>query len=164
MYANLFEKLLSKRVEFLVLGGAAVSLHGFARMTEDIDILLQNSRDNIDRFVSAVSQWGDGCGKDLTFEDFQGPGCVRIEENFPLDVFTILNGKTYDDFARNAAKYRLDEGFDLKCLSIPDLIEAKKGTLREKDQIDVTVLERIKAAPQQGEPPSIHLDGSSAEK
>jgi hypothetical protein len=46
MYAKLFEKLLSGKVDFLVLGGAAVSLHGFARMTNDIDIILQNSPEN----------------------------------------------------------------------------------------------------------------------
>ena len=62
MYAKLFEKLLSGNVEFLILGGAAVSLHGFPRMTTDIDILLKNSPENIRRFVSVTGQWGDGCG------------------------------------------------------------------------------------------------------
>jgi len=57
MYVRLFEKLLSENVEFLLLGGAAVCLHGYSRMTTDIDIILQNSPENISRFLSAVSHW-----------------------------------------------------------------------------------------------------------
>jgi hypothetical protein len=36
MCVKLFEKLLSGKVDFLVLGGAAVSIHGFSRMTNVI--------------------------------------------------------------------------------------------------------------------------------
>jgi hypothetical protein len=158
MYVELFEKLTSGKVKFLVLGGAAVSLHGFPRMTTDIDILLENSPENIERFVLVAGQWGDGCGSGLTFNDFQGPGCVRIEENFPLDVFTLLNGKPYENFIGNAATYSLAAGVDVQCLSVSDLIELKKGTQREKDQLDVTVLRRLQATPETGKSPTINLD------
>jgi hypothetical protein len=161
MYVKLFEKLLSGKVDFLVLGGAAVSLHGYSRMTNDIDILLQNSPENIGRFVSVAREWGDGYGAGLTFDDFQGPGCVRIEEDFPLDVFTLLDGKPYEYFVGNAAKYLLAGDVEIRCLSISDLIDLKKRTLREKDALDVTVLKRLQDNPQPTTPPSINLRPSS---
>jgi hypothetical protein len=161
MYVRLFEKLLSENVEFLLLGGAAVCLHGYSRMTTDIDIILQNSRENIGRFLSAVSHWGDGCAVGLSFDDFQGPGCVRIDEDFPLDVFTLLNGKPYEDFVKAAVRHTLTGGVQIRSLSIADLIDLKKNTLREKDTLDVTVLERLQQNPQSTATPSINLQRSS---
>jgi hypothetical protein len=158
MYVKLFEKLLSGGVEFLILGGAAVSLHGFPRMTNDIDILLKNSSENITRFITAISDWGEGFGADLTPDDFQGAGCVRIEEDFPLDVFTLLDGKPYEDFDRSAVKYTLAEGLEVRCLAIADLIELKKATRREKDEIDVAALRRLQVGPESDQPPTIVLD------
>jgi predicted nucleotidyltransferase len=158
MYAKLFEKLLSGGVEFLILGGAAVSLHGFPRMTNDIDILLKNSSENIARFVTAISGWGEGLGADLTQVDFQGPGCVRIEEDFPLDVFTLLDGKPYEQFDAAAVKYVLAQGIEVRCLAIADLIELKKATHREKDELDVAALRRLQVSPESELPPTIVLD------
>jgi hypothetical protein len=138
----LFEKLLRNQVDFLVLGGAAVSLHGFTRMTNDIDIILRNTPANIERFVKVLAQWGGGIGSDLSFDDFQGPGCVRIVEEFPLDVFTTMGGKPFEAFSGQAVNFTLAGGIPVPCLSISDLIELKKGTLREKDELDVSELRR----------------------
>ncbi len=52
MYARLFQSLSDGGVDYLVLGGSAVCLHGFARMTTDIPILLKNTPDNVGRFVA----------------------------------------------------------------------------------------------------------------
>ena len=100
---------------------------------------------------------GDGCGAGLTYDDFQGPGCVRIEEDFPLHVFTLLDGKPYERFLQDAATYVLAEGLEVRCLSISDLIDLKKGTLREKDQLDVAALRRLQLTSEQGTP-TICLD------
>jgi predicted nucleotidyltransferase len=158
MYVKLFEKLLSSQVDFLILGGAAVSLHGFPRMTTDIDILLKNTPENIARFSSAMRGWGSGLGAGLTQEELQGPGCVRIVEEFPLDVFTLLNGQPYEYFDTNAVKYVLAGGVEVRCLAIADLIELKKSTLREKDGLDVAELRRLQINPVPNSSPSIALD------
>jgi hypothetical protein len=162
MYAKLFEALLQGRVDFLVLGGSAVCLHGYPRMTTDINILLENSTENIARFLSVTGKWGAGWAASLHYEDFQGPGAVRIIEDFPLDVFTLEDGRPYADFAKSAAIFSIGNGVDVACFSIPDLIEVKKGTLREKDQLDVTVLRRLQSeSPLTGVPRTILLESSS---
>ena len=163
MYVKLFENLSKAEVKFLILGGAAVSLHGFSRMTTDIDILLQNTPENVARFLAAANQWGAGFSSSLTCDDFQGPGCVRIEEDFPLDVFTLLNGKPYEYFISDAANYEVADGLRVQCLSVAALIELKKGTLREKDQLDVTVLKRLQVNPESGQAPTINLAPPPAE-
>jgi hypothetical protein len=148
MYEELFEKLNSGKVRFLLLGGAAVSLHGFPRMTTDIDILLENSRENIAHLLEVLRRWGNGCAADLVYEDFQGPGAIRVIEHFPLDIFTLVDGRGFEAFAGRAANYSLAEGIDVPCLSIDDLIAVKRRTMREKDQLDVAELRRLQARSQ----------------
>ncbi len=161
MYAKLFKDLLSGEVDFLLLGGSAVCLHGYPRMTTDIDVLLKNTQQNIDRFVSVVSKWGEGCASGLVYDDFQGPGAVRIIEEFPLDVFTLVDGRPYENYVGNAVKYSIADGIDVPCFSISDLIEVKRKTLREKDQLDVSILRRLQAQSEQpDEPRTILLDAS----
>jgi hypothetical protein len=83
---------------------------------------------------------------------------VRIIEDFPLDVFTMLDGKPYEYFISDAVKYSLPGGVDVWCLSVAALIELKKGTQREKDQLDVTVLQRLQKNPEPSHPTIINLD------
>lgn len=87
-------------------------------MTVDIDIIVQNSPENIGRFVSVMRQWGQGYGGGLVYEDFQGAGCVRIEEDFPLDVFTMLDGKPFEYFVHRAVRYSLADGIEVGCLQL----------------------------------------------
>ena len=148
MYASLFKSLNDGAVEFLVLGGSAVCLHGFPRMTEDIDILLKNSPDNIGRFIAVAGRWGSGCASDLKFDDFQGPGAVRIVEEFPLDVFTMVDGRAYESFAANAVGHEIGGGIVVPSFSISDLIAVKAKTLRERDELDVAVLRRLLTQPE----------------
>ncbi|MEK6231048.1 MAG: nucleotidyl transferase AbiEii/AbiGii toxin family protein, partial [Luteolibacter sp.] len=91
-----FEKLLARladhSVEFLLVGGVAVTLHGYARLTEDVDILIQNSSENINRLLGSLANYGEGFAKELSPEDFTDEeGAIRIvevAENSQLDIFT----------------------------------------------------------------------------
>jgi len=132
--------LRQKDVRFIVAGGLACALNGFIRVTEDVDILVDASPENIDRLLAVLARWGEGVAKDLTKAEFRlEPGAIRIEEDFPLDLFTVLNGKTYQDYIRGAEV----SADGIQYLSIADLIETKQNTHREKDQIDILALRRI---------------------
>src|SRR6476620_10718625 len=110
-----FEKLLALLaeggVEFILVGGIAVSLHGSARLTEDVDILIHATPENIDRLLSCLAGYGEGFARELTSEDFgDEEGAVRIveeTEHAQLDVFTRMGGLRYDDLARDAEQFRI---------------------------------------------------------
>ena len=70
----------------------------------------------------------------------------------------MLNAKPYEYFAENSVKRELANGIELRCLSAADLIELKKGTMREKDALDVIVLQRLLENPGEAESPSINLE------
>jgi len=69
-----FEKLLvdlaQDGVDFAVVGGLAVILNGYPRVTLDVDILVDASMDNLKRMLGCLSRWGQGWAKELKPEDF----------------------------------------------------------------------------------------------
>lgn len=55
-YIQLFQKLHQSQVRYLICGGLAVNIYGIPRMTADIDILLDFTDDNLERFEAAIKQ------------------------------------------------------------------------------------------------------------
>ena len=101
-FEELLQLLSSNSVKFIVVGGVACALNGFVRATEDIDILVEPSEENIKKMLDTLLNWGEGYSRELNVKDFPvSPGAIRIIEDFPLDIFTILNEKTYDDFFKS---------------------------------------------------------------
>lgn|GEM_PF-962611 len=51
---------LSRKVEFLLVGGYALAFHGAPRFTEDIDLLVLVSPDNADKLFQVLTEFGFG--------------------------------------------------------------------------------------------------------
>ncbi len=144
MFENLLADLAAAKVEFLVVGGVAVHLNGHPRGTEDIDILVDNSRPNIERLLEVLSKFGEGAGGTFTVEDFTNePGAIRVYEDFMLDMFVQMNGKTYADLKPLAAPFKLRGGATIHFLTGQGLIETKRGSVRPKDQSDISILSSL---------------------
>ncbi|MGC8989904.1 MAG: hypothetical protein ACP5MD_07270 [Verrucomicrobiia bacterium] len=121
-----FEKLLAglaaHGVDFAVVGGLAVILNGYPRLTLDVAILVQRTPENIQRLLACLAQWGEGCARELKLEDFQdAEGSIRVIEEFELDIFTRMQGKVLDDF-RHRLRYLETSGGRVPYLSPEDLI------------------------------------------
>lgn len=54
--ASLLRLLVDRNVEFIVVGGAAVVLHGGMLTTNDLDIVPRRSTDNVARLKSALDE------------------------------------------------------------------------------------------------------------
>ncbi len=51
-----FLKLLSSnRVDYLLIGGYAVNIHGYVRMTNDMDVWVRPAPDNAERVLQALA-------------------------------------------------------------------------------------------------------------
>jgi hypothetical protein len=144
-FESLLVKLARGKVDYLVAGGVAVCLNGFVRTTQDLDLLVEASPPNIERLLECLAAFGEGCAQELSLSDFAlEEGAIRIEEDFTLDVFTVMRSRTFADFARTAREWEIG-GEKLRYLSPEALIELKAPSMREKDQIDVATLRRILA-------------------
>ena len=68
-FKEFIKSLNDNRVQYLVVGGYAVAVHGHPRYTKDIDIWIQVSSENASRIVKAIEQFGFG-SLGLKEEDF----------------------------------------------------------------------------------------------
>jgi hypothetical protein len=54
-YPRLLRALASHGVEFIVVGGAAATAHGAARLTLDLDVVYRRTPDNMERVVACMT-------------------------------------------------------------------------------------------------------------
>ena len=142
-----FEKLLvalaRAGIDYTVAGGLAVILNGYPRVTVDVDILVNDSPENLRKLLDCLAGWGEGWARELKIEDFvPEEGSIRVMEEFDLDIFTRMGGKALAEF-RPRLRYLETSGVRIPYLAPQDLILLKEGSWREKDQLDVAALRKI---------------------
>lgn len=145
-----FEKLLARlaeaEVEFVVVGGVAVTLHGYVRLTEDVDIVIHRTPENIQRMLSSLSTYGEGFARELTADDFADEeGAVRIveeTEQSQIDIFARLSGLRFPDLVTDAATFEVG-GRTIRYASKAALLRLKGASPREKDRLDVAALRKL---------------------
>ena len=143
-YEKLLAKLARADVKFIIVGGVAVALNGFVRTTEGVDILVEASAENVTRFLNELGNFGEGHARELSSADFSdSEGAIRIIEDFPLDVFTIMRGKRYTDLFDATKTTRIDDVV-VRYLNTEALIALKTDSQREQDRIDVSALQSLK--------------------
>ena len=137
--------LLSRGVEFIVVGGHAVSFHGYPRLTDDLDLLVRPSQDNAQRVVTALADFGFA-STGLTASDFQANDRVIQLGRAPnrIDLITRLYGVDVADVWARRVEASLD-GLDVWMISRDDLIRNKRATGRTQDLADA---EHLDALPQ----------------
>ena len=113
-FVSLLEELSQSDVSYILIGGLAVDICGFSRATIDVDIVVEPSKDNIAKMLDCLTSFGEGFAKELSVDDFPvEEGCIRIVEDFPIDVFTIVKGKTYSDLLTHTAYFTTDNNIKI---------------------------------------------------
>ena len=149
-----FEKLLARladaNVRFVLVGGLAVALNGYVRLTEDVDILLEPSEPNVRNLLECLADFGEGFARELSLADFADEeGAIRIveeAEHCQLDVFTRMTGLRYADLVSDAIRSSIG-GREILHASKAALIRLKSASVREKDRLDVAALQRLEQDP-----------------
>ena len=142
-----FIELLQKReVEFLIVGGFAVALHGYPRYTDDLDILIKRQDRKAKKVIEVLNDIGFG-SLGFVEQDFLNEDMI-IQLGYPplrIDLITSISGiDNYDEIFGNAIKIESSE-INLNIISLDDLIKNKDSTNRPIDKIDSSKLRKIKA-------------------
>jgi hypothetical protein len=141
-FARLLADLTRAEVRYLVVGGVACAFNGFARTTEDVDLLIDADPANVRRLLGVLESIGDGHARELRVEDFgDEEGSVRLIEEFPIDIFTRMGGRRYVDMLRYRKVFH--GAADIPYVDAEGLILLKAGSRRERDRIDVEALKRL---------------------
>jgi predicted nucleotidyltransferase len=149
-----FEKLLVRladaQVRFVLVGGLAVILHGYVRLTEDVDLLVDDEPQNLRRLLEVLEGFGEGFARELSPDDFdESEGAIRIVEETELcqiDLFTRMGGRRYSDAIEDAERFSL-RGRQIRYASKKLLIDWKSRSVREKDRIDAMALRSLEEDP-----------------
>ncbi len=156
-YIQLFENLEQQKIRYLICGGLAVNIYGIPRMTADIDILLDFTEENLERFETSIK-------------------LLKYESMIPLSIRTFVSKKEREkaiseknliaySYFNSLANYmnldilidapflfndmweekeeRLVEGVSVNIVSVNHLIGMKQYSNRKQDLDDVLLLSKL---------------------
>ena len=136
------ELCLSRKVEFLLVGGYALAFHGAPRFTEDIDLLVLVSPENADNLHDVLADFGFG-DVGITRDDFLQADQVIQLGRAPnrIDILTGISGITWDEAWASRIRVNLD-GIEIQVIGKQELIRNKQATGRPQDLADLARLRR----------------------
>ena len=162
---ELLQALSDEQVQYVLVGGLAVQLHGFLRSTFDIDLVLAMNDENLSRFIAVAQGYGlvpvipvpmDSLRNASLIDQWhREKGMLAFALREPqaggsvVDVL-VRSDVPYDMLKANAVAGELF-GRNVWIASIDDLLLMKRIANRPKDQLDIAALEKIK----RGEDPNV---------
>ena len=146
---NIFDRFLEvikalneEEVEYILIGGYAVVLHGFSRATQDIDLFINPNEENIERLKSALMKhFSDDSIEEITLSELQNYPVIRYgtDHGFYIDIIVKIG----DAFTYNDIEYEIKEieNVGIRTATASTLYKLKCNTNREIDQLDIKFLE-----------------------
>jgi hypothetical protein len=145
-------------VRFIVVGGLAVNAHGYLRFTNDVDLVVRLSREDIIRAFRALESIDYHPAVPITAEQFADPTLRQqwreekrmlvlkfwsdAHRETPLDVFIYEPFDFAQEEAR-AVRSTRPEDPEAGFLDIPALISMKRDAARPQDLIDIEKLQTL---------------------
>lgn len=150
-FPTLLQALSEASVEFIIIGGAAATAHGAARLTLDLDIVYRRTPENSQRLSAALAPFSPylrGVAPGLPFR--LDPQTIRNGTNFTLTTTAgdldllgeITGGGGYEALRRHTLTLTVF-GFSCQCLNLEKLIEVKRAAGRPKDLEAIAELEAL---------------------
>jgi len=141
-FIEFIECLNKRRVEYLLVGGHAVAFHGWPRFTKDIDFWINPTRENAERLLLALDDFGfSDIG--LSPEDFSEKGKV-VQLGLPPNRIDLITTAEGIDFSSSWSR-RIETDYAGSILLVihkDDLLQNKKTMSRKQDIIDIEKLEQ----------------------
>lgn len=150
-FRSLIRVLAEAQIEFIIVGGAAATAHGSARLTEDLDIVYRRTPDNVGRLARVLAPYqpylrGAPSGLPFSWDErtvWRGLNFTLTTSLGAIDLLgEITGGGNYDDLQHDSVQLQL-YGVQCLCLSLERLIQVKRAAGRPKDLEAVAELEAI---------------------
>ncbi len=136
-FKEFLKLLIENKVKYLVIGGYAVGFHGYPRTTGDLDIWVKRDRENAQRLLNAITDFGFKSPL-LNLDLLQSEGKI-IRMGIPpvrIEVLNEISGVEFEDCLSRRIKVDLD-GLLVNFIGMEDLKKNKKAAGRLKDLADV---------------------------
>ena len=153
-FETIIRTLASNNVDFVIVGGVAITLHGSAYNTDDFDFCYSRANDNLKRIALALKPLNPrlrGFPDDLPF--FWDERTLQHGTNFTLmtdlgDIDLLGEVAGIGDYQAVLRESEEINFFELKIriLSVDGLIQAKRTANRPKDLLVLPELEAMREA------------------
>ena len=143
-FFRLLKTLNEHAVDYILIGGLAMIIHGFNRFTSDVDLFIRNTPENIDKLKMALrSLYDDPAIDEITLEELTQYPVIRYgtPDDFYIDMMIRLGEAfNFDNLNSEIVEY---QGIEINVATLESLYLLKKDTLREKDQLDLLFLKKL---------------------
>jgi hypothetical protein len=138
-FKEFIQCLNSNEVEYLLVGGWAVGLHGHPRATKDIDFLVSIDNINLVKLEKALNSFGVP-HFEINYLSEKGNILIFGVSPIRIDIINEASGIDFKDCYPRRETI-LIENIEIPLISKIDLIKNKKSTGRQSDLADVEKLE-----------------------
>jgi hypothetical protein len=130
-------------LEYVLIGAAAMGFHGLVRATEDLDLFIRATPENIEKLRTALrAAYEDPHINEISSSDLLGeyPAVRYVPPTGDLyfDVITRLG--EVESFETIEAEVKEEDGTQVRVATPAALYRMKKGTVRSQDHVDAAAL------------------------
>ena len=139
---DLLSAFEEEQVDYLLVGGQAVALHGVPRFTKDADLWLRDTSENLARAKRALNAFGAPLGTLQALDEAKDLDVVWMgHPPARIDLMKQVPGGDFEAAYHSRAKFAVG-GVSVSCVSKADLIAQKRASGRPQDLVDAANLER----------------------
>jgi predicted nucleotidyltransferase len=165
VFAPLFKALNDAGIRYVVVGGLAVVLHGHARLTADVDLVVDLDEEQAKKAIGALVGMGlqsrvpvdpiefaDRSIRDSWIRDRGMQVFSMFDPSNPMRVVDLFvdHPLPFEDLWARSANFELQDT-TVRVASIPDLIHLKRLAGRPQDLADIEQLQAILQAKKKSE-------------
>lgn len=133
--AQVFEK---HHVEFLFIGKGGAIILGYPAATQDVDIFPRKNPANGRHIVDALRELDFKISESIAQDIVNGKDFVQLNDG-PFDLDLVFAPDGIDSFEIASRRMIMVDGFPVA--NLRDIIASKKAAGREKDLLDLPLLE-----------------------
>ncbi|RLD23887.1 MAG: hypothetical protein DRI71_04190 [Bacteroidetes bacterium] len=130
-FLEYIELLNKHHVEYVLVGGMAVNIHGYRRTTGDMDIFVNPSPRNHLKLKNVHLDFGMHMGKMEELDNFLNTSKFDVftfgASPIQIDILTVCKGISFDKAQESSVHYELDDGLSVSVVDYQTLISAKKS-------------------------------------
>ena len=142
-FLDFLELLKIHDVNYLLVGGYAVILHGYGRSTGDLDLWIDQTSENYNKLRKVYLGFGAPIFSEEEFNSEKIDVWSIGVEPRKIEILTKVTGLKFNESLKNCNWFELEK-IKVPYIDFDDLIKNKLATGRYKDLADVEQLNRKK--------------------
>ena len=142
-FVEFIEVLNKNKVDYILVGGYSVIVHGYSRTTGDMDIWVNPTKSNFLKLKISFSEFG------LPIEDLNEFNFLHNKEidvfsygrpPVSIDIMKEVKGLNFEEVFDSSFFYKINDEVEVRVIHINHLRQAKKASNRPKDRDDLNNL------------------------